>query len=443
MVDDVNGSGFLMYYILRNGQYMGSVRGAFFSDSTVVAGQSYSYTIYPHDVHLNFSTQPLTVSVTAAANGYKDPRKVGVRPLGTYWGASPENIDLQSGNLSFSLPTVTAQGRGGAAVPLRLSYNSLNWRKDAGKEWLLGTDVGYGFGWKMLAGSLTPIYSDWFTIDHYLYVDGTGAEHDLDQNTGGVWRAKTGIFVEFDAAAKRLYFPGGSFWEFDCTANGTEADAGTMYPTRLVDTNGNEVKLRYQGGLHYGGMNGSARVTEVEDARAALVSGVYKSYSFTYNTDLIPHLTGITSHVGDGASYVLTYSAGHPLKDPFANGDFGTAYRLNTMTAPGSGGLPFSMEYQTFSHELKKVTMPLGGTLEWSYGAKTLAGNRTQMEVTQRILNSGDGQGNRTYTIYRDDAGDAARLAHLYTVVVDASRTADKAYYFDTVAGPTLGLFAG
>ena len=146
--------------------------------------------------------------------------------------------------------------------------------------------------------------------------------------------------------------------------------------------------------------------------------------------------------MGDGASYTLSYTAGHALSDPFAGASFGTAARLNSMMVPGSGGLQFSMEYQAGSQELKKVTMPLGGTLEWVYGAKTLGWSRTQMEVTQRILNSNDGAGNRTYTMERDDAGDTSRLAHSYTRVIDASATSDKLYTFTTTAGTTLGLLA-
>jgi hypothetical protein len=121
VVDNTGGSGLVLYQVHRlpgppsGGSYMGNARGAYFSDSTVSPNTTYTYTIYPHDAHLNLSTRAVTVT-TPAAN-VKDPRKVGVRPLGTYWGASPENIDLQSGNLSFSLPTVTAQGRGGTAVP--------------------------------------------------------------------------------------------------------------------------------------------------------------------------------------------------------------------------------------------------------------------------------------------------------------------------------------
>ncbi len=440
VVDDANGSGLLLYQVHRNGAYMGNVRGAYFTDTTVSPGTSYTYTIYPHDVHLNYSSR--SVSVTTPASGMKNPRRTGVRPLGTYWGASPENIDLQSGNLSFSLPTVTAQARGGAAVPFRLSYNSQNWRKDPSGTWLLGTDVGFGFGWKMLAGSLTPVYSDWYTIHHYVYTDSTGAEYDLDVNTSGVWSSKTGTFIEYDATAKRLYFPGGTFWEFDCVANGTEADAGTLYPTRLVDTNGNLIKVRYQGGIAYGGTNGSARVSEVEDVRAAYVSGVYKTYSFTYNGDAIPHLTDITSHIGDGVTYYLTYSGAVALSDPFTSGSFGTVQKLNTVTVPGSGGLQFAMDYVTGSLELSKVTMPYGGTLEWTYAAKTLAGTRTMMEVQYRKLNAQDGQGTKTYTLYHDDTADASLLAHAYTVVVDASGAADKAYYFHTAADFKLGLFS-
>jgi hypothetical protein len=328
-------------------------------------------------------------------------------------------------------------------VPFRLSYNSQNWRKDPSGTWLLGTDVGYGFGWKMLAGSLTPVYSDWYTIHHYVYTDSSGAEYDLDVNSSGIWRATKGIFVEYDATAQRLYFPGGSYWEFGCTANGTEADAGTLYPTRLVDTNGNEIKLRYQGGLHYGGTNGSARVTEVEDVRSVAVTGGYRSYQLSYNADAIPHLTSINSDIGDGAYYSFSYTTGNVLREPFTNTTtFGTAAQMTTMTVPGSGGLHFTLAYQSGSQELSQATMPYGGTLVWNYGQKTLVGTRTQMEVTSRVLNAIDGAGTRTYTISHDDSGDTGRLAHSYTVVTDASGVSDKAWFFNTSNDYKLGLFS-
>src|SRR6266568_2366403 len=80
---------------------------------------------------------------------------------------------------------IVAQVGGGAAF--NLSYNSQNWRQDPGGTWQLGRDVGYGYGWKLQAGSLTPVYRDYWTLDHYLFIDSTGAEYILNVNTAGVW----------------------------------------------------------------------------------------------------------------------------------------------------------------------------------------------------------------------------------------------------------------
>ena len=208
MVDDANGSGIALYQIYRNGSFYSNFRTTNWTDTTVVPGTPYTYLIFALDMNHNGSWTSVTVTTPPA--GMRDPRKLGVRPLGTYWGASPENIDLQSGNLSFSLPTVTAQGRGGTSVPLRLSYNSQNWRKDSAWTWKMGVDVGYRFGWRLLAGSLTPVYSGWWTVNHYVYTDSTGAEYRLEDNSGGIWRSREGIFLEYDAGTGRLYFPGGS-----------------------------------------------------------------------------------------------------------------------------------------------------------------------------------------------------------------------------------------
>lgn len=45
--------------------------------------------------------------------------------------------------------------------------------------WDLGQDIGYGYGWNLQLGSLTPYYNvaGYSSIDHYLYIDGTGAEY--------------------------------------------------------------------------------------------------------------------------------------------------------------------------------------------------------------------------------------------------------------------------
>ena len=102
-------------------------------------------------------------------------------------------------------------GRGGSGVGFSLNYNSQNWHQSNGQTWLDGQDVGYGFGWKVLAGSLAPIYKDYWTINFYLFTDSTGAEYKLDQNSGGVFSSTGSIYVWFDSNTGRLYFKDGSF----------------------------------------------------------------------------------------------------------------------------------------------------------------------------------------------------------------------------------------
>src|SRR5450759_4597829 len=121
--------------------------------------------IVTYDYFLNLAAAT-TFTVTTPPVNAVDPRRVGIRPTGSYWGGMGENIDLLSGNLNFSLPLLKAQGRTGGTVPVSLAYNSQTWRKDK-STWKLGRDVGYGYGWKLLAGALTPYWYNW-SLHHYV-----------------------------------------------------------------------------------------------------------------------------------------------------------------------------------------------------------------------------------------------------------------------------------
>jgi len=161
VTDDANGIGFFTYQIFRNGTVMGASTTPVYSDETVSPGVSYVYTIYAIDQHNNYSAAT-SLTLAAAPSGSTDPREFGVRPTGSYWGAAGEQIDLRSGNLNFTLPLISAQSRGGWSVGFALSYNSQVWRQDSGGTWNYGRNVGYGFGWKLQAGSLTPVYAGWW-----------------------------------------------------------------------------------------------------------------------------------------------------------------------------------------------------------------------------------------------------------------------------------------
>jgi hypothetical protein len=296
VVDDTYGSGFRQYYIYRDGSWLAGLLNPTFSDTTVTPG-NHTYTISALDYHFNAANTTINVNVPAA--GAIDPRQIGVRPLGTYWGYGGEQIDMRSGNLNYSVPLLKAVGRGGWGVNFNLTYNSQNWRQDSGGTWQFGRDVGYGHGWKLLAGSLIPVYSTTWVLHHYIFTDSTGAEYRLDQNNNGVWSSKESIYVYYDSNAGRLYFRDGSFWVLGCTSAGSEQDAGTMYPTIMEDTNGNQITVGYNSGGGVTWANSSARISTIRDVRPSY----YPTYTFTFNNDSPPHLTGITNGISTSEAY--------------------------------------------------------------------------------------------------------------------------------------------
>ena len=116
----------------------------------------------------------------------------------------------------------------------------------------------------MMAGSLTPYWNaQTLLIDHYLYIDSTGAEYRLYPIPGGptnIWTSQLypasgvangeAIYVYYDSSAGLLHFRDGSFWVMGCTSSGEEQDAGSMYPTVIEDRNGNQVLLTYGSGIN-------------------------------------------------------------------------------------------------------------------------------------------------------------------------------------------------
>ena len=282
--DDTSGIGVWGYTIARNGTTIGNVDGAEFADSTVSASTTYTYSISAIDFHGNVGSAT-TFSVTTPPATAVDPRRTGVASTGSYWGGGGEQIDMLSGNLNFSLPLVSPQGRPGWTVPVGLSYNSQNWRQDSGTNWELGTDVGYGYGWSVQIGSITPFYLGTGSgVDHYVYTDGTGATYLLNQNSGSIWSSSQGIYVWFDASANLLHFKNGMFWYMGCTSGGAEQDASTMYPTVIEDVGGNQVIVTYNGApsLPAGELNTSGRILEIQDVRAGAVRFVLLRLQFEH-----------------------------------------------------------------------------------------------------------------------------------------------------------------
>jgi YD repeat-containing protein len=94
----------------------------------------------------------------------------------------------------ITFPPLKAVSRGNWSAGASLSYNSQMWREDSAGTWLTGYDVGYGLGWTLQLGSLLPVWGP-SQIDHYLFIDSSGAEYSLPVNNNGVWSSLEGRLV--------------------------------------------------------------------------------------------------------------------------------------------------------------------------------------------------------------------------------------------------------
>jgi len=359
-----------------------------------------------------------------------NPRRIGVKSTGAYWGADGEHIDLLSGNLSFAVPVLGAKARGGWGATFALSYNSQIWQQVSGTTNRIGGDVGYGFGWTLQAGALLPLGNA------YLFSDATGAQYRLDQYASGLWTSREGAHVTFDQNASKLYFPDGSFWIMNVQSAISEDDAGTLHPSLIQDSNGNRIQLQYAAAKGYTTANTSARITNIMDTRA---SGGSASYTFNYNTDSTPHLTSITNSLGSPETYGFAYTS-QTLQSPFSPPQsFGTATLLQSVTLSNLS-LSHSFQYSSGgSGELTQVTKPLGGVLGWSYRTYAYTGTGlTYREVQSRTMTAIPGGAQLTWNI----SPDSGTTIHASTTVSDVGAGTSRVWTFRTDAGVFQGVAA-
>ena len=185
--DDANGKGVAWYALDRSplGQNsytrVGELVQSFgqFSDKGVQPGTAYDYRIWIVDFHSNLAY--VDFPATTAPPGSVEPRQIGVPPNVPTFGAMGANINLLSGNVNYNLPLLRAQARGGWSVGFSLNHDTQSWRKTGSQVWKYGVDIGYGFGWKLMAGSVMRYFSGTYQTSHFIFTDSTGTEYRLDR----------------------------------------------------------------------------------------------------------------------------------------------------------------------------------------------------------------------------------------------------------------------
>jgi RHS repeat-associated protein len=428
-------SGVTNYLLYKNGVYVTSIPA---TDKTYSFGglspsTSYTLGVAAQDRHFNVSTTAtVNISTTAhSPNVPVVPTRLGVHRFSQSWGAGElgEAIDTLSGNLNFTMPAFSISLRGGGAVPFAFIYNGQIWRKDNTIVKRLAGDLGYGHGWRLQAGAITPIWNG-SAFSHFVFTDSTGAEYALATNTGGVWTGKDGAYISYDQNTRRLWFNSGIFWQMDCISGSTEVDAGTRYPTRIQNANGNYVDITYKAAIGGSTANTSARINNVTDLRGQMLY-------LSYNADAIPHVTNINSTYG-GLQRSFTYSSG-TLTEPFSSGSYGTQKQLATMVIPSTpSGSNYAFTYNG-SGEMTVAKLPKGGEFRYNYTTTALANSVSIRELSDRRLVKQSGASEVVYTLVRDSA-DSSQVMHSSLELTDPSGVGRKRWLFSTANDYTRGF---
>lgn len=175
----------------------------------------------------------------------------------------------------------------------------------------------------MQLGSITPYYSSTWNLAFYEFRDATGAVYRLDQNNNGIWTSKDSTYVSFNAESDFLYFNDGTHWAMWNTSGGLEPDAGSIYPSYLEDSNGNLLRIYYDGSNGWG----SSRIVQIWDARALF----QETYDIGYDSN--GRLSSITNNIGSGESFTFSFGEPITLDSPFSpSTQFGAVETLSSIT---------------------------------------------------------------------------------------------------------------
>ena len=317
--------------------------------------------------------------------------RTGRRPDGAYWGHGPESIDVASGNLCVAIPLFTVRSRG-AKASLKLVYNSQD--RSMGSASSGGVDLGYGIGWTLQFGAIRPLSSNGGK-NGFVFTDTTGAEYRFTK-VGNAYVSIAGWYMHWNEEQRVLSLNDGTQLLFASQSTVSEVDAGTLYPTRIMDRNGNFVTITYMPGRNETSVNSSGRIQKISDSRATLGGVNSDTYDFHYSGT---HLAAITSSIL-GQEIAFSYTS------PQASGSESGDGNMFLSTVKASGSTLAELNYNE-QRRLIALASTNGGQLMWEYGNHT-QGDVTLPQVTER--KAVFGTGNSEAIIHRFDWQTNGRL---------------------------------
>lgn len=187
-------------------------------------------------------------------------------------GVAGDTGESGNKNFSFALPLVNLPGRG-LDVSLSLVYNSDVWNKstDGSSTWMT-YDVDSSWpatGWRITLGQIEDQGSYGFTL-----TDMDGTRHALTYTSAYNYDTTDGSFIHYYGGAGwgTLYYPDGTVAYYGAGGGGYR-----VYPTEIVDRNGNCIVISYAG------TNGTGpKISSIEDTLAR-----YIHFDYASNGDLV------------------------------------------------------------------------------------------------------------------------------------------------------------
>lgn len=182
-------------------------------------------------------------------------------PLGVYRQALEAAAGVGSGNFNLVVPVARYPGRGEKPLALDLIYNSRVWQRAGSRSTSpMIFDIDHDWpapGWLLGFGKMVSIGDRRCMLverdgTRRPYVEQSRVEH-LNGGFGVVARTKDGSFITYSheeyknenyLIEGRAQYPDGSVVEFKAPS----VDHETLYPTRIIDRNGNYLSVAYRNG---------------------------------------------------------------------------------------------------------------------------------------------------------------------------------------------------
>lgn len=302
-------------------------------------------------------------------------------------------------NFTFALPVAGLPGRG-LDVSLSLVYNSQVWNKSTiSSSTYMTYDVDSGWpatGWRLSLGQIEDQGSYGFTL-----IDADGTRHALVYTSSNNYDTTDGTFIHYHGGASSgtLSYPDGTMAYYGAGGGGYR-----IYPTEIIDRNGNFILISYAGTNGVG-----PKISSIQDTL-----GRYVHFYYASNGDLVtvtqPGLG--TSDVQTMRFYYTDVTIGSGLFDssitttgPSSVHTLQYVY-LPTSSESSGAHLGYKFEYSAYgmvyrTTELRGMTVSSSSTS--SAGSVSTEGS-TAAQTTYNYPTSGDGRTDLpTYSTRTDD----------------------------------------